>query len=636
MSGAFPPPLVPASPTSADWPDVGAAVIEDEASLEFIIVPGEEGRPSQVVAVLDHRRRLKVLSEAGLAAARVELPLDGFSTVREIRARSVSRDGVVSTMSTAAITRASWDRASRDVKGLGRLRLNIPDVEVGGLIEYRYERVFADAAFAPLWVFGSKYPVLRSEMAFVFGPGIRLDYRFGRGEKVEEYLPLSRQLADGRQRLVFVLQNLPPYYDEPDMLNLARVAPWVAAEVMNAALPEGARRMETWDALGLHLKEYLDRVGGPPGTGTPAARYRAVRDGLRAIDFPGLGGLPALSATRIMNGAAVTSRDAAALLIAALAGSGVEAFPALIESPIGPPAAPDFPALYPFMRLLVAVPALGPAAERDACGSSRAELDPVCRTAPSEYLLLDATCGYCRYGELPWDLHGGRALVLGVDGPDWIPVHDTVPEAHALRLRFEARFEASGEVKGTVEGDARGNTAGLLRELATRAKGDLDERVTAAIYGTGTQAKLSAVQIEEGGAEQAAGFKATGRGLLEKLGYERFRVHPRDLVGVALPGDWRKTRRYDAVLQGPRVFEMVATLELPVGYSATLPAQVRLRNAYLEYAAGFDRRERVLTYTRRVRVLRQIVPAADWDAFRSLQEQIEREDEQGVRIWVAE
>ena len=226
--------------------------------------------------------------------------------------------------------------------------------------------------------------------------------------------------------------------------------------------------------------------------------------------------------------------------------------------------------------------------------------------------------------------------MLGGDGPEWIGLKLDPAEQHLLRVRYDAAFDGNGAVSGTIEGEAVGNVAGHLRALVASAKSGCDDSVTAALFGGESKARLTDFELAPGSPEQPTSFKAKGRGMLDKLGYESFRVRPVDLVGPPLSGAWRKQRRYDALLLGPRAVEQVVSLDLPLGYTVAMQPQMRVNNDYFDYAAGFDRRERVLTYTRRLRIKQRLVPAAEWPAFRNALEEIDREEEKGVRIWVPE
>ena len=128
------------------------------------------------------------------------------------------------------------DGPRQDASELKYLVFTVPGVKVGGLIDVKYTRIYTAIALVPSWVFGRELPVVRAELALVINPGVKVDYRYGHGEQLGENQPLRRKLPDGRERLVFVEQDLPAYYGEPRMPHRARGSPWVATVVTSATV----------------------------------------------------------------------------------------------------------------------------------------------------------------------------------------------------------------------------------------------------------------------------------------------------------------------------------------------------------------------------------------------------------------
>jgi hypothetical protein len=631
-SSPFPYPVVPEQPSSADWPDASIAVLQDEATLEFVSLPVESQATPRVIAVLDHRRRLKILSEAGLAAATLELPVDQWSRLQEVRARSVSAEGAIEELRVEDAVELPWPGA-REAVALRRLRFTVPGAAVGGLIDYRYQRVFDDPAFVPAWVFGGPYPVLHSEFAVVAEPEMRVDFRFARGPQPVEVTPVRSTLPDGRRRLVFAQRDLPPFYDERAMPHPAHGVPWLAVTL--ASQPDNGQKLETWEDVGRHLRQYLRQVKGEAESGSATHLFRAVRDSIHAIDFTGVGGLAPTPAGRLMAGAPACSRDAAALLLDSMRNSDAEAVPALVAGTSGPPPLRDLPGFYSFVRVLVAVRATGPAADRSTCGRND-DTNPVCRSDPQGYLFLDPACASCRYGEVAPDVAGGQVLVLARSGPEWTVLPLDPPEAHTLRLQQHLSFGSDGRFYGTLEVEARGATAGRLRALWLISDGGKrDKAIAAAVNGAGGPEMLEAqlTSTTNSMAEQPLALRAQVQGNLERLGSERFRARPVDLIGPAFGSGWRRTRHFDVVLDGPSVAEHVINIDLPAGYKVEEPPPVRLSNRFVDYTSGFQHHDRTLSYSRRVRIKTHEVALEDWDELRDFFEQVQREEEKGARLW---
>ncbi|RYF11364.1 MAG: hypothetical protein EOO40_03450, partial [Deltaproteobacteria bacterium] len=167
--------------SASTFPDAGAVVLEDEATLEFRVmqVPNVKPATKRLVAVLDHRRRMKILRETGLAQANVRMPVDGFTTVLRVVGRSVAPDGSETWMSPRSLHLVDRKEVDARAPEVVDLNFEIPGAQVGGLVEYRYERVFLDPALVPVYLFGAAIPVVHSELGIVTDPEVKLDYRFG-------------------------------------------------------------------------------------------------------------------------------------------------------------------------------------------------------------------------------------------------------------------------------------------------------------------------------------------------------------------------------------------------------------------------------------------------------------------------
>ena len=87
----FPPALIPHNPSASEWPDAGAAILDDIRTLEYR--ESSAGDRQRLIAVLVHRVRYKVLSPRGLRHATMILPVDGYSSITKVAGRSVHPSG---------------------------------------------------------------------------------------------------------------------------------------------------------------------------------------------------------------------------------------------------------------------------------------------------------------------------------------------------------------------------------------------------------------------------------------------------------------------------------------------------------------------------------------------------------------
>ena len=136
---AFPPAAIPDSPAAGDWPDAGAAILDESRTLEFR--ESSAGDRQRLIAVLVHRVRYKVLSERGLRHAKMRLPVDGYSSISKVAARSVHPDGRQFYLRQVDIVPRDERGRPVPVGAVGNVSLQVPNPMVGGLLEFQYERV---------------------------------------------------------------------------------------------------------------------------------------------------------------------------------------------------------------------------------------------------------------------------------------------------------------------------------------------------------------------------------------------------------------------------------------------------------------------------------------------------------------
>ena len=636
----LPPAAFPRVPLEAIWPDVGAVVLEDVANLNYQLAAGGTGR---VEVVLDHRRRIQVLTPAGLAAAEVILTEDGFSSITRLVGRSVDPNMRAVEVGADAVA------VTAEVVGapeLRRLRLQIPGAVVGGLLEYRYQRIYRDAALVPPWVFGGLLPVLHAELGVQADVGIRLDYRYGIGEASLERSPVHRRDESGRDRLVFLEQDLPAYYPAPMMPDVSRQSPWLLVALRGARTATGSQRYDGWETAALPVWQQMQAVGAKARTGEARSIYHEIQAALRPLPQPGLGVRTPQSARALGHGTPACSRDAAGMLAQALADVPGAAAPALLPGPQGARVLEDFAGLYPFTRALVALTDPAPFVPR-SCTGQPFEQDVLCGLSAADILLLDPSCGTCGFGVLPFGSDSARVLVLDPNGGRWLPRPEVLPERHVLAHRGQLDMDVTGHLLGTAQLTARGAVAAAVRAVwptsppaggAARLTGDGSPTVSlvagrASLAHFGAPTALGPLRAE-GLSELDAPLQLFGQLSLQadRLDYEHYRLLPVDLAGSSIPEPWLQSRRWPALLDGPRWLESTVEVRLPLGYRAAVAPAVTWVNDYAEYAAGFSQHGRILRYARRLVLKRAQVPAAAWPAFLAFVQEIRALEQQGVAV----
>lgn len=124
--------------------------------------------------------RIKVLQEKGKELATVELPyMSGSTKITDIKARTIHSDGTVIPLNGKPEDLLSTKTTTKDGEKLqfGRKIFTLPSVEVGSILEYRYELHYDDQhVSSPTWDIQRPYFVHHARYSFTpfkaFLPGI--------------------------------------------------------------------------------------------------------------------------------------------------------------------------------------------------------------------------------------------------------------------------------------------------------------------------------------------------------------------------------------------------------------------------------------------------------------------------------
>ncbi len=610
--------MIPAKPAVGDWPDMGAAIVEEEAILDYRPIVLGSGSPARMGAVLTRRVLYKILTQEGLSVASVSLRDSMTQPITRIAARVVNRDQESVEMHSRNINRQPVDGFGIGPETLWSVQFTVPGALVGGLVEYTYEQVFSDPLVVPTWTFARPYPVLRSQLILMNDPGIQLDFATGNGTSPTDVQPFRRHGEDGRERLVFVYKDLAPLYAEPDQPHPGQMTPWVAPTVRSITEFGKVKRYENWNAVAAHAASRLRVQGSARAVrGTPVERLLFLREKLRVSDARGLNLTGYPNVTRaVQEGTWVTSEGATSIIMEALDDASVAVYSAFAAGLTDPVLRDATVGLYAFGRVLAAVDLLSSPPIRQMC-----EEDNSCDIVLDRYLLLDPTCGACRLGELPPDLWGSHVLIAAGSGTVWYQVPIPLPNDNTLTRDIDLELDVDGEVEGSLLLTATGSAALELRRtlLAARGADARRDELKKQLYGeeSGVIFRLEKIDALTNPAKPLV-LKAHVRFTADRVTYEVFRLLPADLAGVTQVAHWRSRRRLPCILPGPAWSNTTVNLRVPVGYKATLDDPVKLVSDAVEYAAGAVEEERGLRFSRRFVIKQLRVEPAAWPDVASL------------------
>ena len=145
-----------------------------------------------------HYERIKVLTEKGKELATVSVPYprgEGGVTVTDIKARTIHPDGTVIPLNVKPSDLV--EQKSKDFQ-LNKMVFTLPSVEVGSILEYRWEFRYDDHwFFSPEWDVQQKYFVRKAHYAFqAYKSMYRLEN--SKGESASKLL-YSMMLPEGKK-----------------------------------------------------------------------------------------------------------------------------------------------------------------------------------------------------------------------------------------------------------------------------------------------------------------------------------------------------------------------------------------------------------------------------------------------------
>jgi Domain of Unknown Function with PDB structure (DUF3857)/Transglutaminase-like superfamily len=227
--------LVVASPAfAADWPPIApeemsmTSLTQQPGAPAVILIRQEfADDPNNFHSVY---MRIKVLTEAGLRYADVELPYGREFSITEISGRTVHADGSVVPFEGKPFEKVA-------AKGGGvqwKVKVfTLPDVRVGSILDFRYSLRYADRVFyAPHWEVQNELFQKQANFKFVpyegrlrlahdqVGAGIAWSSYLPGGVKPELHSQLMSRTAIKRQSANWVdleMKDVPPLIEEPHM-----------------------------------------------------------------------------------------------------------------------------------------------------------------------------------------------------------------------------------------------------------------------------------------------------------------------------------------------------------------------------------------------------------------------------------
>lgn len=208
--------------SAADFPPV------NPAELKITSLPSQPGAPAFILEHEEHDddqmhfhsvyMRIKILTEAGRENANVELPYnDRDFDISGVRGRTIHSDGTIIPFEGKPFEKVVVK--GKDIRYKVKA-FTMPDVQVGSIIEYKYEIRYEDnMLFAPKWVLQEN--MYQQQVHFVFKPYNRevvmAHGRIGNGYAWTWHTPHNEQPVKGRDTIEITLKDVPPFVEDEYM-----------------------------------------------------------------------------------------------------------------------------------------------------------------------------------------------------------------------------------------------------------------------------------------------------------------------------------------------------------------------------------------------------------------------------------
>ena len=422
------------TPISDRPPETGAVTLLDEART----VVDKRGEVKTF-----YRVAYRILTSSGQSLAWVQLPFDGETRISRLKGWNLKPDGVVHEVGEKESLETQLLSGSgilfEDSKSL---LLQIPQVVVGSVIAYEYERRHRPYILQDFWTFQEPHPVLHSRFTLELPSAWRFRYLISNHE---DFPPQEL----GNNRWVWELKNLPGIPEEQGMPPMGSIAPQLSVAYFPEKTAGRGLSFGSWEDVARWANGLIE-----PRTTPSAAINRAalqfetwhnvaefVQREIRYVAIEiGIGGYQPHSADSTFQGKYGDCKDKVTLLKSFCQVVDLDVYPVLIHTERD--LVPEFPSPLHFNHMIAAIPIQ----EDERAG-------PAILTHPElgRLMLFDPTDSRTPLGRLPSALQGRKALLLHGDTPYLIDVPVASPVYNRMMRTGRFRLSSSGRLEGEVK-----------------------------------------------------------------------------------------------------------------------------------------------------------------------------------------
>ena len=247
---------------------------------------------------------------------------------------------------------------------------------------------------------------------------------------------------------------------------------------------------------------------------------------------------------------------------------------------------------------------------------------------------LDATAEVAPYRALMYPIRDKRVLVVpdtGIAKVDRSPAD--FPFAPFERMEATGSLDKDGishsRLVLTLRGDEELFLRGALRQVSSGHYDELMQQVSRGMGYAGTVSHTEATRPED----TAEPLKISYDYEREKAGdWENRRIVPQ-LAPVQLPRVDEKEPPVRSIQLGlPRIESSTSAMKLPDGWGAELPEAIHAKSPWVTYDETYKFDKGTVYAERKVVILQQKVPVADWKAYKKWADQADLGSEQYIQL----
>jgi transglutaminase-like putative cysteine protease len=574
--------------------------------------------------------RIKILTEEGRKYANVEIPFTkGRTNVSNIRARTIRPDGSAVNFDGKVFENAIVK--SKTLKYEAKT-FTIPNVEVGGIIEYHYNYDFEDNyIFSSHWILSEELFTKRA--AFTLKPYMRYPWR------VQWIAPAglpqgTEQAKEGPDHVIrMITQNVPAFQMEdhmPPPNELKFRVDFIYHDEVPEQNPDkfwkrlGRKqndRVESFVSKRKALEQAVAQIVSP--SDSPEEKLRKIY--ARTQQIHNLSYEVRKSEQEVKRDKQKEIKDAEDLLkegygsgwditwlfLGLARAAGFEAYPVLISNR----------AEYFFVK--------------QRLNSNELNANVVLVKLNGKDMYFDPGAAFTAFGLLPWGETATEGLKLDKDGGSW--VQTTLPDSDVSRIERSAKLKLSSE--GVLEGKVKLTFAGLeassrrieeRNEDDTERKKSLEEQVKEYIP-AGIEVELT--NKPEWNASETplvAEFDLKVPGWVASA--SRRALFPVGLFGASEKHLFEHSNRvWPVYFRYPYKMIDDLTIELPAGWQVgAIPKELDQNAKAAEYSLKVENKEGLLHIRRELRSDLMMVPKETYPVLRSFFQLVKSQDDQQV------